>query len=95
MTLAKACGLEKYLVLFIEKRDHCVILESDSCLKHLTGPVITIEQLHVTSGQPDRKGAVKEGIINKIFYIILGEFDSSTTINKSKYTYVKGNQLMQ
>ena len=70
--LAKACGLDKYLVLFMEKLDICVIL--DSCFNLSLLPNIFIEPTQSTANFC---------IMNDILFLILQRLAVPRVCNSS------------
>ena len=98
--------LKTYTSFFFETGQECYSiyhslnntkLKFDSCLNHLTKPIISSEKLYPSFNYPDRVHHVKLGVIHKIFNFLFGKSSDSTTLNKGKQNnYLsKENQLMQ
>ena len=59
-------------------------LKFDSCLNHLTKPVIAGEKLYPLLNHPDSSQWIIKGIIHKIFHFLFGEPHDATTMNRIK-----------
>ena len=70
------------------------MLKFNPCLNHLTKLIITSERLYPFSNH-DSLLHVPFGVIHKIFSVLFGKSDDSTTINKVEQNKLKENQLME